>query len=94
MGKLFHDHSGKCSLTNRETFPDDATMSLLEQTQSLLKQSLESGVSLRQIAEDCGGPVNHEWLKKFAAGKIEDPGVSRIESLFKHLSTTVAAQSH
>jgi hypothetical protein len=81
-----------CSLTNGETFPHNRAMSLLEQTQTLLKRTLDAGTSLRQIAEECGGTVNHEWLKKFAAGKIEDPGVSRIESLFKHLSETT--QSH
>lgn len=56
-------------------------MQLLERTQLLLSQRLDSGMNLREIAAASGGQVNHEWLKKFAAGKIDDPGVSKIQSL-------------
>lgn len=56
-------------------------MSLLESTQSLLERSTRAGHSLRQIAEQSDGRVNYEWLKKFAQGGIENPGVNTIEAL-------------
>lgn len=60
-------------------------MSLLESTQQLLDRSTSKGVSLRAIAESSAGLVNYEWLKKFAAGKIENPGVTTVEDLHKTL---------
>lgn len=74
-----------CSLTEREKFPQNGAMSLLGQTQELLTRTVSSGVSLRQIAEESDGTVVYEWLKKLSAGKIEDPGVSKIEALNKRL---------
>jgi hypothetical protein len=56
-------------------------MALLENTQKLLGEVIALGINSRQIAEESSGTVNHEWLKKFVAGKIDDPGVRRIESL-------------
>jgi len=61
-------------------------MSLLEQTQSLLTASLASGLSLKDVADESSGEVVYEWLKKFSAGKIEDPGVTRVEALHRCLS--------
>ncbi len=60
-------------------------MTLLERTKGLLAEALQAGVNARQIAETSAGAVNHEWLKKFIAGKIDDPGVSKIQSLHNHL---------
>lgn len=61
-------------------------MSLLEKTKSLLKKALKSGVSLRQLAEECGEDVDYDWLKKFKAGKIKDPSVNRIQVLHDRLA--------
>jgi hypothetical protein len=33
------------------------------------------------IAARAREPVNYEWLRKFAAGKIDNPGVKTIEQL-------------
>lgn len=56
-------------------------MPLLESTQHRLDQATAAGHSLRAIAENSGGRINYEWLKKFAAGKIDNPGVNTIEDL-------------
>lgn len=61
-------------------------MSLLSVTKTLLRQKLSSGVSLRQLAADCGPDVDYEWLKKFNAGKIDDPSVNRIQALHDRLA--------
>jgi len=42
-------------------------------------------MSLRQIARECGDDVDYEWLKKFSAGKIDDPSVNRIQTLHDRL---------
>lgn len=60
-------------------------MTLLESTQILLQKQINSGLSLRAIADKSGGRVPYEWLKKFAQGKIENPGVTTIEDLHKTL---------
>lgn len=62
-----------------------APMSLLQQTETMLDRLLKSGISLRQIARDCGDDVDYEWLKKFSAGKIDDPSVNRIQTLHDRL---------
>lgn len=62
-------------------------MSLLEQTQEMLDRMLASGLSLRQIARDCGEHVDYEWLKKFNGGKIDDPSVNRIQALHDSLKS-------
>jgi hypothetical protein len=72
-------------LTTKECFPDDAAMSLLERTQELLKKRLETH-SLRRIAEESAGAVDEYWLTKFAAGKVPDPSVNRVQRLHDHLS--------
>lgn len=59
-------------------------MSLLESTQDLLKKALSGGASLRELAPE-GGEVEYEWLKKFKAGKIDDPSVNRIQALHDQL---------
>ena len=61
-------------------------MTLLESTLALLQRATDQGISLREIAP-AGGPVEHEWLKKFYAGKIDDPSVNRIQALHDRLST-------
>jgi len=35
------------------------------------------------IAEECG--VSARWIQQFAAGSIEDPGVSKVEALYTFL---------
>lgn len=60
-------------------------MSLLESTQQLLDKVTAKGMSLRSIAESSHGRINYEWLKKFAAKKIDNPGVTTIEDLHKTL---------
>jgi hypothetical protein len=56
-------------------------MSLLQSTKARLERARAQGVSLYQIAAESGGRVSYEWLKKFAAGKIDNPGVNTIEDL-------------
>jgi hypothetical protein len=60
-------------------------MSLLESTQQLLEKHTAKGVSLRSIAERSNGRINYEWLKKFAQGVIDNPGVNTVEDLHKTL---------
>lgn len=60
-------------------------MSLLESTQQLLGKATAKGLSLREIADQSDGRINYEWLKKFAQGKIDNPGVTTIEDLHKTL---------
>jgi hypothetical protein len=38
-------------------------------------------VALREIADSSDGQVNLEWLKRFARGEIDNPGVNTIQSL-------------
>ncbi len=38
-------------------------------------------MSLREIADQSNGAVPHEWLKKFVAGKIDNPGVNYLQAL-------------
>jgi hypothetical protein len=55
-------------------------MSLAKTTADLLR-AVRIRHSLADIAKQSSGAVDHEWLKKFAAGKIADPSVNRIEAL-------------
>lgn len=84
MGKVFLPRSGKSPLTTKECFPDDAAMSLLERTKELLKKRRETR-SLRQIADESGGTVDEYWLTKFAADKVPDPSVNRVQALHDSL---------
>lgn len=75
-----------CSLTNEEVFPHYVElMTLLEKTKTMLQALLDADISLRRIARDCGEGVDYEWLKKFSAGKIDDPSVNRIQILHDRL---------
>jgi hypothetical protein len=59
-------------------------MTLKERTEVLLTQRLKSRprmVALREIADSSDGQVNLEWLKRFARGEIDNPGVNTIQSL-------------
>jgi hypothetical protein len=60
-------------------------MTLLRSTRKLLQSAIKRGVKLREIAPE-GGSVDHEWLKKFRAGKIADPSVNRIQALHDRLT--------
>jgi hypothetical protein len=56
-------------------------MSLLNVTKTLLEKRIEAGTSLRQIARESDGTVEYEWLAKFSQGKVDDPGVNRVQAL-------------
>lgn len=60
-------------------------MSLLESTQRLLDKAVAKGHTLRTIADSSDGRINYEWLKKFAQGKIDNPGVTTTEDLHETL---------
>ena len=66
-------------------FPIIGPMNLFRTTSLLLQNALMRGLSLREIAPE-GGDVEYEWLKKFAAGKIADPSVNRIQALHDRLT--------
>lgn len=66
-------------------------MTLLERTQLLLSQRVDAGMSLREIATASGGAVNRDWLTKFAAGKIDNPGVNTVEALHDCLTKIPAS---
>lgn len=54
---------------------------LLQKTQELL-ENCELG--LTEIANMSG--LGYEWLKKFKAKQIPDPGVARVETLYNFLA--------
>ena len=45
-------------------------------------------VTYQKISDDTGLPVS--WLKHFAMGILEDPGVNRIETLTEYLNARKA----
>lgn len=60
---------------------------LLDATRDLLEAVTSRETSLRAIARGAGPPVEYDWLKRFAAGDIDDPSVNRIQHLHDHLLT-------
>lgn len=68
-------------MTVGECFPQDTGMQLLERTRLLLSQRLDSGMTLKAIARASEGEVQYDWLKRFASGDIENPGINSIQSL-------------
>ena len=65
-------------------------MQLLERTRKLLDQACASGKKLREIAASLGGTEEeidrrYEWLRKFRAEKIDNPGVNTIQELHDRL---------
>lgn len=66
-------------------------MTLLESTRTLLKCARASGTSLRRIALESGGRIEYDWLKRFAAGDIDDPSVNRIQTLHDDLRQRLRA---
>lgn len=72
---------GKGALTFGELFPQDTPMQLLERTQLLLSQRMDSGMTLRAIADASRGKVKYDWLKRFACGDIPNPGVTNVQTL-------------
>lgn len=56
-------------------------MALLEKTEQLLQSRLKEGVSIPEIIEASNGTVGRDWLYKFYAGEIPNPGVRTIQSL-------------
>lgn len=71
-------------------FPQYPGMQLLERTKVLLNRAIESGATLREIAQ-ASGTVPEEWLKKFvqkdAKGhdKVPNPGVRYVQALHDFL---------
>lgn len=59
----------------------DAPGSLLERVKKLVKEEKRG---LLAVSVKTGVPVF--WLRKFAAGKIPNPSVNRIQHLFEKLS--------
>jgi len=59
-------------------------MTLLESTLKLFHAAREKKISLRAIAPE-GGPVEYEWLRKWAQGDVEHPSVNRIQALHDRL---------
>ena len=56
---------------------------LLEETERLLV-ALPRWVTLTQVSHDTG--VKLSWLSAFASGKISDPGIKKIQTLYNYLS--------
>lgn len=62
--------------------------SLLERTKLLL---LKDKGSWPTTAAETG--LDREWMSKLAQGKIDDPGVNKIERLFNYLSQKYPAEA-
>jgi len=60
-------------------------VNLLESTNTLLQSVVAGGTSLRKIALESEGRIEYDWLKRFAAGDIDDPSVNRIQALHDRL---------
>jgi hypothetical protein len=56
-------------------------MSLLLSTKALLRRHRRAGKSLADIHRELGGKIEREWFYKFAANRIPDPSVNRIQTL-------------
>lgn len=56
---------------------------LLEQTRELL-DNRPKGVTFKRIAEET--QLSMSWLSHFAADNCDDPGVIKIETLWRYLS--------
>ena len=59
---------------------------LYDETMALLQQATETR---REIA--AGADVGLDWLTKFAQGRIQDPGIRRVEKLRAYLSKEKSA---
>ena len=64
------------------------TQTLNEKTLKLLRNR-PNFIKFKQIEKDTGLPIG--WLYMYAKGKITDPSVNRIETLFKYLTQTTDA---
>ncbi len=56
-------------------------MALLETTHELLRSRIAAGVKIPEIVKASAGEIGREWLYKFAAGDIGNPGVNTVQSL-------------
>ena len=56
-------------------------MTLLESTRKLLDARLAAGIKPLEIVEAAGGKLKREWLYKFIAKDIENPGVTSVQTL-------------
>ncbi len=65
-------------------------MLMLDTTKQLLDEALSQGLFLTEIADVEN--VDYEWLKKFAAGKIEEPGTVKLEHLHNRLAALKRAR--
>ena len=64
-------------------------MNLLDKTKVLLSVSKEPR---REIAKNAD--VGFEWLKKFQAGEIENPGVVSIQKLHDYLERSLLSKDN
>jgi hypothetical protein len=64
-------------------------MTLIDATERLLARARKKGHTLPAIAGGSRGAVQEEWLKKFAYGKIPDPGVRKVQRLHDRLAKLV-----
>ncbi len=62
-------------------------MNLLDKTKVLLSVSKEPR---REIAKNAD--VGFEWLRKFQAGEIDNPGVVNVQKLHDYLERTLTGQ--
>lgn len=60
---------------------------LLSQTLALLDKT---PATLREVADATG--LSYDWLRSLKSGRIDDPGVSRVEALFRYLTMRAEAK--
>lgn len=61
-------------------------MGLKNDTLALLADKKHApGFSLRAISQSAG--VNYEWLRRFGAGRIPNPGVDTVQRLHDYLTS-------
>lgn len=66
----------------------DLTESLLDRTKKLL--ATRGPTSLREIAE--ATDLSEHWLRSFACGRANNPGIQRLEKLHNYLTEYHAAR--
>ena len=67
-------------------------MNLLEETRRLVNAARDQGLTLPQIAEAAGKPVEYDWLVKWNYGGIPDPSVTRIQALHDGLKRVLRSR--
>lgn len=62
----------------------------LEETQALLS-AVPRSVTLSQIAAEAD--LQLSWLSAFQAGKIEEPGIKKVQKLYDYLTSDALKQN-